>query len=155
MLTRKIKKPNMKHKIYRILLLVWILLCLASLIKIFVDMKSDDIKDIAGEYQVVAVEDVKDDDDYVGTWWHLHIDSKDKYFSIYDNEAGNPGVEGEIDFIDGSSLIVKIDPDYYEELPCGRWKSDGETLEVKYMKTDSGIDLENNGKTISFTKEEE
>lgn len=149
------KHKGMKDKVLRIISVIGMLICLTSFIKIFVDMKTDDIKDIAGEYQVIAVEDVKDDDDYVGTWWHLHIDSKDKCFSIYDNEAGNPGVEGKIDFIDGSSLIVEIDPDYYEELPCGRWKSDGKTLEVKYMKTDKGIDLENNGKTVSFIKEEE
>lgn len=117
--------------------------------------KTDDIKDITGEYQVVAVEDVNNDEDYIGTWWHLSIDSKEKYLSIYDNEAGNPGVEGKIDFIDGSSLIVKIDPDYYEALPSAKWKSDGETLEVKYMKTDRGIELENNGKVISFIKEKE
>lgn len=117
--------------------------------------EDEDFKDIAGEYQVVAVEDVENDEDYVGTWWHLSIDSKEKYLSIYDNEAGNPGVEGKIDFIDGSSLIVKIDPDYFEELPSGKWKSDGETLEVKYKKTDNGIELENNDATVSFTKEEE
>ena len=85
----------------------------------------------------------------------MSIDSKEKYLSIYDNEAGNPGVEGKIDFIDGSSLIVKIDPDYYEELPSAKWKSDGKTLEVKYMKTDKGIELKNNDATVSFIKEEE
>ena len=145
----------MRNKTLRILSIIAIVISFASLVKVFVDIKNDDIKDIAGEYQVVAVEDVKNDEDYVGTWWHLSIDSKEEYLSIYDNEAGNPGVEGKIDFIDGSSLIIKIDPDYYEELPSAKWKSDGETLEVKYMKTDKGIELENNGKTLTFIKEEE
>lgn len=145
----------MKNKTFKYLAIIALVITFAALVKVFVDFKTDDIKDIAGEYQVVAVEDVENDEDYVGTWWHLSIDSKEKYLSIYDNGAGNPGVEGKINFIDGSSLIVKIDPDYYEELPSGKWKSDGETLEVKYKKTDEGIELENNGKTLTFIKEEE
>lgn len=145
----------MKNKTFKYLAIIALVITFAALVKVFVDFKTDDIKDIAGEYQVVAAEDVENDEDYVGTWWHLSIDSKEKYLSIYDNEAGNPGVEGKIDFIDGSSLIVKIDPDYYEELPSAKWKSDGKTLEVKYKKTDEGIELENNGKTLTFIKEEE
>ena len=145
----------MKNKTLKILSIITLAISFASLVKVFVDIKNDDIKDIAGEYQVVSVEDVKNDEDYVGSWWHLSIDSKEKYLSIYDNEAGNPGVEGKIDFIDGSSLIVKIDSDYYEELPSAKWKSDGKTLEVKYMKTDKGIELKNNDAIVSFTKEEE
>lgn len=145
----------MKDKTLKILSIIAIVLSFASLVKVFINFKNEDIRDIAGEYQVVAVEDVENDEDYVGTWWHLHIDSKEKYLSIYDNEAGNPGVEGKIDFIDGSSLTVRIDPDYYEELPSAKWRSDGETLEVKYMKTDKGIELENNGEVLSFIREKE
>lgn len=104
-----------------------------------------------GEYQAVEVDDP---DDYIGSWWHLSIleDSYEygDYLTIYDNEAGNPGVEGEIVLIDDKNIKVKIDPDLYDQLPSGQWKDSGEYLELTYEKTPEGIILTNNGKSIRF-----
>lgn len=104
-----------------------------------------------GEYQAVEVDDP---DDYIGSWWHLSILEYDyeygDYLTIYDNEAGNPGVEGEIVLIDDKNIKVKIDPDYYDQLPSGQWKDSGEYLELTYERTPDGIILTNNGKSIRF-----
>ena len=87
------------------------------------------------------------------SWWHLSISSEEKYFSIYDHEAGNPGVEGEITALDESSITIKIDPDYYDCLPGDDWECDGVTLTVEYEKTDDGIILTNNGQELRFVNE--
>lgn len=104
-----------------------------------------------GEYQAVPVDDP---DDYIGSWWHLSILEGDyeygNYLTIYDNEAGNPGVEGKIVLIDDNNIKVKIDPDYYDELPSGKWKDSGDYLELTYERTPDGIILTNNGKSIRF-----
>ncbi len=104
-----------------------------------------------GEYQAVEVDDP---DDYIGSWWHLSIlmnhHEYGNHLSIYDNEAGNPGVEGEIVLIDDKNIKIKIDPDLYDQLPSGQWKDSGEYLELTYEKTPEGIILTNNGKSISF-----
>ena len=104
-----------------------------------------------GEYQAVEVDDP---DDYIGSWWHLSILEDDHdygdYLTIYDNEAGNPGVEGKIVLIDDKNIKVKIDPDYYDQLPSGQWKDSGEYLELTYERTQDGIILTNNGKSIVF-----
>lgn len=114
------------------------------------------LNNVVGEYQAVAVED---EDNFVGGWWHLSI--RDEYseegsdFSIYDNEAGNPGVEGKIVKLDDSSIVIEINPDYYDELPSGNWNDSGDTLEMTYVKTDDGIELTNNSVTISFIIDKE
>ena len=104
-----------------------------------------------GEYQAVEVDDP---DDYIGSWWHLSILEDDyeygDYLTIYDNEAGNPGVEGKIVLIDDKNIKVKIDPNYYDQLPSGQWKDSGEYLELTYERTPDGIILTNNGKSIRF-----
>ena len=104
-----------------------------------------------GEYQAVEVDDP---DDYIGSWWHLSILEDDyeygDYLTIYDNEAGNPGVEGKIVLIDDKNIKVKIDPDLYDQLPSGQWKDSGEYLELTYERTPDGIILTNNGKSIVF-----
>ena len=118
------------------------------------DIDAAALSKILGEYQAVAVED---EDNFVGGWWHLSI--RDEYseegsdFSIYDNEAGNPGVEGKIISIDDSNIVIKIDPDYYDQLPSYHWKDAGEYLEMTYTKTDDGIELTNNGYTVKFNEE--
>lgn len=114
------------------------------------------LNSIVGEYQAVAVED---EDNFVGGWWHLSI--RDEYseegsdFSIYDNEAGNPGVEGKIVKLDDSSIVIEINPNYYDELPSGNWNDSGDTLEMTYVKTDDGIELTNNSVAINFIQDKE
>ncbi|MBQ0040550.1 MAG: hypothetical protein KBS56_00735 [Clostridiales bacterium] len=118
------------------------------------DVDAAALNNIIGEYQAVAVED---EDNFVGGWWHLSI--RDEYseegsdFSIYDNEAGNPGVEGKIVKLDDSSMVIEINPDYYDELPSSNWNDSGDTLEMTYVKTDSGIELTNSDCTIAFNLE--
>ncbi len=115
------------------------------------DVDGDALQKIVGEYQVVAVED---EDNYVGSWWHLSImndnDEYGDYLSIYDNEAGNPGVEGQIVALDETNIKVKIDPDYYDELPSANWKDSGDYLELTYAMTGDGIALSNNGTELHF-----
>ena len=104
-----------------------------------------------GEYQAVEVDDP---DDYIGSWWHLSILDNDHeygdYLSIYDNEAGNPGIEGKIVLIDDKNIKVKIDPELYDQLPSSKWKDSGDCLELTYERTPDGIILTNNGKSIRF-----
>lgn len=111
-------------------------------------------KAVIGEYQVVANES-DNDDEYVGTWWHLSILEEDDMLmmSIYDNEAGNPGIEGEVTSIDDKHISLKYDPDYFDELPCGIWSVDGDYLETDYELTADGIKLTNNDFTLTFVKE--
>ena len=115
------------------------------------DIDRDELICAIGEYQAVEVDDP---DDYIGGWWHLSILEDDyeygDYLSIYDNEAGNPGVEGEIVFFDDKNIKVKIDPDYYDELPSGEWKDSGRYLELTYERISDGIILTNNEKSIRF-----
>ncbi len=107
-----------------------------------------------GEYQAVEVDDPED---YIGSWWHLSIlmnhHEYGNHLSIYDNEAGNPGVEGEIVLIDDKNIKIKIDPELYDQLPSGQWKDSGEYLELTYERTLEGIILTNNGKSISFVSD--
>lgn len=115
------------------------------------DIDKDSLTLACGEYQAVEVDDP---DDYIGSWWHLSILEDDyecgDYLSIYDNEAGNPGVEGKIILIDDKNIKVEIDPELYDQLPSGQWKDSGEYLELTYERTTDGIILTNNGKSIRF-----
>ena len=115
------------------------------------DIDREALTNANGEYQAVEVDDP---DDYIGSWWHLSILEDDyeygDYLSIYDNEAGNPGVEGKIVLIDDKSIKVEIDPELYDELPSGQWKDSGEYLELTYERIPEGIILTNNGKSIRF-----
>ena len=137
----------------RIFVIIIALLLTASM---FVSCGSNDIDReilarVTGEYQAVEVDDP---DDYIGSWWHLSILEDDSeygdYLTIYDNAAGNPGVEGKIVSLDDKSIKIIIDPDYYDELPSGQWKDSGKYLELTYERTFDGIILANNGKSIRF-----
>ena len=108
---------------------------------------------ISGDYQVVAEEN---DDDYIGTWWHLSIhydDEQGPYLSIYDNEAGNPGVEGPIVELNNDSVKIQWDPDYMDQLPSGKWKLDGDFLTMDYQINADGIELTNSGRSLQFNVE--
>lgn len=120
----------------------------------------DDIKylKIEGEYQIV---ESKSDDNNAGSWWRLSIhetnydDEKHvEYFSIYDNEAGNPGVEGKIVELTDNYIKVLIDPEYYDQLPSGKWHQKGKYLEISYTKNNKDIILSNNNISLYFEKEQ-
>ena len=123
------------------------------------EVDQEALKTIAGEYQAVEKNvDKSAAEGYVGNWWHLSIqeknaDTKKPHLSIYDDSAGNPGVEGNIIYLDGEKVIVEIDPDYYEELPSAMWKCDDKTLEVSYEIRKNDIVLTNNKEEISFRKD--
>lgn len=117
---------------------------------------NEELNGVAGEYQAVEF-DNGNDDDYIGGYWHLYIgqdeESGDWNFSIYDNEAGNPGVEGPITEMDEESFTVKYDPDFFDQLPSSHWNMDGDYLKVEFELTADGIELSNNGKTITFVRD--
>lgn len=125
-------------------------------VKDYVPVDPAALAKIVGDYQAVEFDNGVDDD-YIGGYWHLTILNDDEkygnYLTIYDNEAGNPGVEGEIVSTDDSNIVIKIDPDYYDQLPSYHWKDAGEYLEMTYTKTDDGIELTNNGYTVKFNEE--
>ena len=113
---------------------------------------------IEGEYQIV---ESKSDDNNAGSWWRLSIhetnydDEKHvEYFSIYDNEAGNPGVEGKIVELTDNYIKVLIDPEYYDKLPSGKWHQKGKYLEMSYTKNNKDIILSNNNISLYFEKEQ-
>ena len=120
------------------------------------DVNQDALGSLIGEYQAVEF-DNGNDNDYVGGWWHLSIidelSDEGSDFSIYDNEAGNPGVEGKMLLVDDANIKIEINPDYYDKLPTSSWQDSGDFLEMTYAVTDDGIELTNNGKTIHFVKE--
>ena len=113
---------------------------------------------VEGEYQIV---ESKSDDNNAGSWWHLSIyetnndDEKHiEYFSIYDNEAGNPGVEGKIVELTDNQIKILIDPEYYDQLPSGKWHQKGKYLEMSYTKNNKDIILSNNNISLYFEKEQ-
>lgn len=102
---------------------------------------------IAGDYQVTGLED---------NYWHLYISpEKDRnLFSIYDNAAGNPGVEGEMVLLDDSHIKLKYDKDLYEALPSDEWQLSGDYLEMTYSLEDDRLTLTNNDVSLVFVWEE-
>ena len=101
---------------------------------------------IAGEYQITGQD---------ASYWHLHIGSGDGStdFSIYDNEAGNPGVEGQMVLLDDSRIGIQIDEDYFDALPSDKWQNDGDYLEMTYESDGNTITLTNGGASLVFEKE--
>lgn len=118
-------------------------------------MIGGDFNRIEGQYQII---ESKSDDKEVGTWWHLSIvkdeDGK-QYLAIYDNEAGNPGVEGEIVELTEDYIKIDIDQDYYDELPTYDWKQEGRYLELNYIDRGKDIELLNNDISLYFGHDEE
>ncbi|MBQ6457150.1 MAG: hypothetical protein IJJ31_08605 [Mogibacterium sp.] len=74
------------------------------------------------------------------------------YLATFDDEAGNPGVEGKIVSLDKDTIVIKIDDGYYERLPDPDWKTtDSDSrLEMHYEKSRDKLILENNGKKMEF-----
>ncbi|MCQ2500873.1 MAG: hypothetical protein MJ117_05960, partial [Lachnospiraceae bacterium] len=78
--------------------------------------------DIVGGYKIQQVKS-DNDDERVGWYWYLSI-GYDEYgpsLAIYDDEAGNPGVQGYISYIDDKNITVLIDYWYYEDMPKANW----------------------------------
>lgn len=107
----------------------------------------DKFSSLEGEYQVEY-------SDEVGSWWNLSIDiyEDDEYhLTIFDGEAGNPGVEGTIVDLSKDSMTIKVNQESYEELPTSKWKMDGDHLTLKYKKEGCSITLSNHGFDIKFS----
>lgn len=103
--------------------------------------------EIAGDYQVTGLED---------NYWHLYISAEDEpVLSIYDNAAGNPGIEGPIVKLDESTIRIRYDTDLYEALPSDQWRLDGKYLELGYERNDDSLTLTNHGAAVVFQKEPE
>lgn len=120
-------------------------------------ISSDEYAAVCGDYQAVGNE--VDGEDYVGTYWHLTIcemdgeDGQVPYLTIYDNAAGNPGIEGKIVGLHDQTIMIEYDPDYYEELPSAHWEVSGKYLELTYEQSESGITLTNHDYGIVFEKD--
>ena len=96
------------------------------------------------------------------SWMILTIDPKGgailddspgvPYLAIFDDEAGNPGVEGEIIGLDEDTIIIKISKGFYESLPHSGWKTtdNDSRLEMHYERFLNVLTLENNGEKMKF-----
>lgn len=113
-----------------------------------------------------ALEKIEGGYSFVGNCWILEIvkdwenpeGKRVPYFSIYDAEAGNPGVEGAIKKLDGKQIVVDVEEDYFDGLPADEWQLEKDrTLAVTYKKEDGKMTLTNQGKEVTFEqwKEEE
>lgn len=98
---------------------------------------------------------------YTGTgdnsYMTLGIEYTDKgvpYFDLYDGDAGNPGVEGEIVQLNDHEMVVRYDPSLFEELPSEKWKVSGGQLKMEYELNDLGILLTNSGDSVQFISTE-
>ena len=74
------------------------------------------------------------------------------YLAIFDDEAGEPGVEGEIISLDEETITIKIEKDYFERLPDSDWKTSNfnSQLTMNYTRSGDKLTLENNGKEMEF-----
>ena len=141
----------MKNNIVTALLICMLMFCFCGCTKIDKTIDESAVKDLLGEYQGV---------DSAGTdgWWHLSISYNDEdslYLSIYDNEAGNPGIEGPVVSLHESQIAIEYDKDYYEQLPSDKWKTEGKYLIMNYSLSRKGITLSNGGGDAVFAKEPE
>lgn len=104
---------------------------------------------VVGEYQA-------DEDSGTDGWWHLSIrydEEGNLYLSIYDNAAGNPGIEGPVVSLDDKQITIEYDEDYYDQLPSDKWKTEGKYLVMNYLLGSDGIILSNGGADAVFTEE--
>ncbi|MBQ1471104.1 MAG: hypothetical protein IIZ34_01945 [Eubacterium sp.] len=95
-------------------------------------------------------------------FWHIDFtrdfknedtgETYDYYMAIFDNGAGNPGVEGQIISLDNKKIVIKVDYDLYEGTP-GDWKLGDDTLELDYTIEDDGtLVLSNSGSKVEFAE---
>lgn len=87
----------------------------------------------------------------------LDDDTSDPYFEIVDVEAANPGVEGQIIYLDEDTIIIKIDTFFFFDMPNPNWKSNffNSVLKMHYAKSGDRLILENNGEKEFFYKSSE
>lgn len=112
------------------------------------DVDKEKAEQISGSYKIMS-----DSED--NNYWALFIGDDDAglYLTIYDDAAGNPGVEGVVTYLDDTKITVAVRDDLYEELPSDKWECDGKTLEMTYEKTPYGITLTNNNASVNFGSE--
>lgn len=139
----------MKNRALTVILMCLLMLCLCACTKIDKSIDDAAAQKIIGEYQAA-------DDSGIDEWWHLSIcwDDEDRlYLSIYDNSAGNPGIEGPVVSLDNEQIAMEYDDDYYDKLPSDKWKTDGKYLIMSYSLSEEGITLSNKNADAVFAKE--
>ena len=151
---RMSKALIMKNKKIRILVIIAILafaLCYAKTGHFRTNLSM--LKVLEGEYRPT-------DEDL--SWMILIIDPNGgmmmsdgigvPYLTIYDDEAGNPGVEGKIIRLNKDTITIKIAFGYYAFLPDSDWKTTASDsrLEMHYKISNNKLILENNGKEMGF-----
>lgn len=140
----------MRKRIVAAIMICMMMLCLLACAKIDESIDESAAGTVLGEYQAA---DGSDTD----PWWHLSIiyDEEDRlYLSIYDNGAGNPGIEGPVVLLDDEQIAIEYDEDYYEQMPSEKWKTDGKYLIMSYSLTGERITLSNGGADADFEKEQ-
>lgn len=114
------------------------------------DVDESSFAGIKGDYQAVET-------DEIGGWWHLYIGEDQEndlpyYFTIYDNGAGNPGVQGEIIKLNDTSLTLKVHMDMFEQMPADWTLEDDSTLTLEYVCDETSITLTNSDLPVVFER---
>lgn len=131
------------------------------------DIDMDYLGELVGDYQAAPPEMQPSDIDE--TYWHLSIlkeyEGKGPYLTVYDNEAGNPGFEGRIMYLQDNKadekteskvIIVEIDPEYFDAMPAD-WspEGDGKYAVLDILRTGKGVKLGYRGSDMLFAEETE
>ena len=139
----------MRKRTVTAILICLLMICLCTCTEIEESIDEAAAQTVLGEYQAA-------DDSDIDEWWHLSINYNDEdslYLSIYDNSAGNPGIEGPIVLLDDGQIAIEYDNDYFDQLPSSKWKTDGKYLIMNYSLIREGITLSNGGADAVFAKE--
>lgn len=78
---------------------------------------------------------LEDPNSYTG-YLHLEV-SDDGSYSMYDAEAGNPGIEGRLEVISDTELILHIKKTVDTDIPV-EWEGISYEQKMKYCFTDDG-----------------
>lgn len=65
------------------------------------------------------------------SYYALSIDKKDAYFSMYDIEAGNPGISGHIKKMTDNYILCDFNQDDFD--PPKQWKKLSKKDKIKYQ----------------------
>lgn len=135
-------------KKYGTALIICILLLIMSGCSLGGKVDQDIFKSLCGDYQ--SLEDEKNG---IGSYWHMGIGKSDKgkpYVWIFDDEAGNPGIQGEIVELSGDRMVICYDEEWFEELPADQWQVKDGMLDIQYRKTKDGLAFINNRMEVLF-----
>ncbi|MCR4689707.1 MAG: hypothetical protein K5745_09205 [Saccharofermentans sp.] len=88
-----------------------------------------------------------DEETYTG-FYVIYIE-EDGYFSIYDQEGGNPGISGYMTEDTGSSVVCEFEGDEFDPPYCWELDSSEDTLE--YTFDGSVLKIGHNGVWLTFS----